>query len=88
MSENVASDSKNKKGRIYLTKPEKDVLEELLPTWTEKENKRSRDAFLTSTVLPKIQHLNLAHYGPDIISRDKEAKKSWEKRIQASIPLC
>jgi len=87
MSENIEHDTKNKKGRTYLTKAEKDVLQELLPTWTEKENKRSREAFINSTVIPRIQELNLPQFSQEVISRDKEAKKLWEKRIQASIGL-
>jgi len=85
MSQTVAPETKQKKGRIYLAKAEKDVLQELLPLWTEKENKKSRETFIISTVLPRIQELNMSQFSQDIISRDKEAKKLWEKRIQVSI---
>lgn len=87
MSETVVDDAKNTKARTYLTRAEKDVLQELLPAWSEKENKRGREAFINSTVIPRIQQLNLPQFSQEVISRDKEAKKLWEKRIQASRPL-
>ena len=87
MSETLIPEAKTKKCRTYLSKTEKDVLQEFLPMWTEKENKRSQEAFINSTVIPRIQQLNLPQFSSDIIGRDKEAKKLWEKRIQASVHL-
>jgi hypothetical protein len=74
--------STNKKTRIYLTNAEKDLLQQYLPTWSKKDDKRSREAYLLSTVIPGIQEINLQQFSPEIISRDKEAKKLWERRIE------
>jgi hypothetical protein len=75
---------KTTKERIYLTDEEKKVLAGLLTEWNEKPDKKSRDAFISSEALPKIQQLNISKYGPDIISKDKAAKMLWDCRIQVS----
>ena len=75
-------EKRGKKTRIYLTNAEKDILLEYMPTWSQKEDKRSREAYILSTVIPRIQELNQQQFGVEIISRDKEAKKLWERRIE------
>ena len=69
-------------GRIYLTEEETKVLESFLGEWSEKPDKRSCNAFVVTEVLPKVQSLDLDRFGPDIISRDKQAKQLWESRIK------
>jgi hypothetical protein len=75
---------KTTRERVYLTDEEKKVLAGLLNEWNEKPDKKSRDAFVSSEALPKIQQLNISKYGSDIISKDKAAKMLWECRIQVS----
>jgi len=70
------------KERVYLTDEEKKVLQSQLDEWDSKPDKTSRDAFLFSEVLPKIQQLNPDKYGPDIVSRNKEQKLLWERRAE------
>ena len=74
-------------GRVYLTEAEKDVLKGTLEAWNEKTNKKCRDSFVATDILPQIQALNLDKYGPDIISKDKEAKVLWERRIKVSYSI-
>ena len=85
---NIASNTKTSKatsdGRVYLTDEEKEVLKANLDEWNEKPDKKSRDAFLASEILPNIQALNMEKYGPASISKDKEAKLLWEARIKVS----
>jgi len=79
--------AKNKaKQRIYLSEEEKKVLASLLNEWNSQLDKKSRDSFITSEALPKIQAMNMSKYGPEVISRDKEAKKVWEERVQVGFP--
>ena len=73
---------KLKKGRCYLTQEEKDVLRQMLPIWSNMTDKKSRQAYILTTVASKIQEMNAQQFGPEIISRDKEAKTLWEKRLQ------
>ena len=75
---------KTTKDRVYLNDDEKKILAGLLKEWNDKPDKKSRDAFISSEALPKIQQLNISKYGPDIISKDKAAKMLWECRIQVS----
>jgi hypothetical protein len=70
------------KERTYLTEEEKKVLFPLLEEWNSKPDKKSRDAFVSSEALPKIQKLDPSRYGPEIISKDKASKELWERRIQ------
>lgn len=74
--------SKSKKGRCYLTQEEREVLRQMLPVWSNMTDKKSRQAYILTTVASKIQQLNLQQFGPEIIARDKEAKTLWEKRLQ------
>ena len=76
---------KIQKERIYLTEEEKNILGGLLEEWNSKPDKKTRDTFISSQALPRIQDLNLPHYGPEIISTDKGAKMKWEKRVQVSL---
>ena len=79
--------AKNKaKQRVYLNDEEKKVLESLLGEWNSKPDKKTHDSFISSEVLPKIQQLNMLRYGPEVISRDKEAKMVWEDRVQVRLP--
>jgi hypothetical protein len=80
-SKNKSGNSKTKE-RVYLTEEEKKVLQCQLDDWDSKPDKTSRDAFLASDVLPKIQQLNPEKYGPDIVSRNKEQKLLWERRAE------
>jgi len=74
------------KQRVYLSEKEKKVLAGFLDKWNGKPDKKSRDSFIFLEVLPQIQQLNMPKYGPEIISRDKEAKMVWEGRVQVSLP--
>ena len=80
---NKSTNSKTKE-RVYLTEEEKKVLQLHLEEWDSKPDKTSRDAFLVSEVLSKIQQLNPNKYGPDIVSRNKELKLLWERRAEVS----
>jgi hypothetical protein len=73
------------KGRVYLSEEEKKILASLLEEWNGKPDKKSRDSFISAEALPKIQQLNLSTFGPEIISKDKEAKITWERRVQVRI---
>ena len=73
-----------KQDRNYLREDETALLQSLLQKWHEKPDKNTRDAFVTGTVLPQLQQLNLKEYGVDIISTDKVAKVRWEGRISVS----
>lgn len=76
----------NKKtDRIYLREEETTVLQSLLQEWSDKPDKKTRDAFVSATAVPKIQELNLKEYGLDSISTSKTAKVQWEKRVSVSI---
>jgi hypothetical protein len=76
--------STKKTDRIYLREEETTVLQSLLQEWSDKPDKKSRDAFVSGTAVPKIQSLNLKEYGPDVISTSKVAKVQWEKRVSVS----
>lgn len=78
------SPSKNT-DRIYLREDETTVLQSLLKEWSDKPDKKSRDAFVSGTVVPNIQSLNLKDYGPDIISTSKVAKVQWDRRVTVSL---
>src|SRR5258705_51878 len=71
---------------VYLSEDEKKVLASLLNEWNSKPDKKSQDSFISSEALCKIQQLNLLKYGPEVISRDKEAKKLWEGQVQVRFP--
>jgi len=73
---------KLKKGRCYLTQEEKDVLRQMLPVWSNMTDKKSREAYILTTVATKIQQMNLQQFGLEVISRDKKAKTLWDKRLQ------
>jgi len=77
--------TKGTKQKIYLSEEEKTVLRGLLEEWNSHKDKKSRDAFVSAEALPKIQDLNLAQFGPNIISTDKVAKSLWEARVQVFI---
>jgi hypothetical protein len=70
------------KERVYLSEEEKTILAGLLEEWNRQPGKKSRDSFVSAEALPKIQQLNLSKFGPDIISKDREAKITWERRVQ------
>lgn len=74
--------TKSRKGRCYMTDQEKDVLRQMLPIWSNMTDRKSREAYILTTVASKIQQLNLPQFGPEIIARDKEAKTLWERRVQ------
>ena len=74
-----------KKVKCYLQEAELSVLQELQIEWNKQPDKRSRDAFVKSTVLPKIQELNKDKFGPEKISTCKESKKLWERRTKVGI---
>jgi len=84
MSDTQNSPTKNIRPKCYLLPEEKDILQGMLAEWCFKPYKKTRDAFITAEVLPKLQALNLNKYGPAVIERDKEAKILWE-RIQVSL---
>jgi hypothetical protein len=68
--------------RVYLSDEEKTVLASLLEEWNSKPDKKTRDGYITAEALPKIQQLNIAKFGPDVISKDKAAKILWDDRVQ------
>jgi len=70
--------------RIYLREEERSFLQSMLQEWTDQPDKKSRDAFVSGSVLPRIQELNRQEYGPDIISINKVAKGQWERRTAVS----
>ena len=76
------------KERTYLTEEEQNVMKPVISDWMGKKDKNSKDAFIASDILPKIQALNLEKYGPDIISKDKASKEMWDKRVQVRVDLC
>jgi len=67
--------------RTYLREEERAVLQSLLQEWSSKPDKKTRDAFVSGVVVPKIQELNLQEYGSGIISTNKVARVQWEKRV-------
>ena len=73
-----------KNDRIYLREEETKVLQSLLQEWSDKTDKKNRDAFVSGTALPKIQDQNAKEYGPEGISTNKVAKVQWEKRVTVS----
>lgn len=73
---------KKSTGRVYLRDEEKNVLAGSLQEWNSKPNKKERDAYISGTVLPMIQELNLSECGPNVISINKTARLSWEGRVQ------
>ena len=77
----------NFKDRVYLTEEEKTILKAHLSEWTTKSDKPQREAYLASEILPKIQALSGDRFGPEQVSRDKEAKTLWERRIKVSSAL-
>lgn len=83
-NEKSKSNSTKTKERVFLTEEEKNVLQSLLQEWVSKPDKKSRDAYLASEVLPKIQQLNPDKYGAEVVSRSKEHKVLWERRAQVS----
>jgi len=76
------------KERTYLTEEEQNMMKPLILEWMGKKDKNSKDAFIASDILPKIQALNPEKYGPDIISKDKASKEMWDKRVQVRVHLC
>lgn len=74
----------SKKDRLYLQEHETTYLRSILQEWNEKSDKQTRDAFVTNSVLPQIQNLNVKECGPELISKDKVAKVKWEARISVS----
>jgi hypothetical protein len=72
------------KERVFLTEEEKKILQSHLQEWDSKPDKTSRDAYLSSVVLPLIQQLHPDKYGPEVVSRNKEQKVLWERRAQVS----
>ena len=52
--------------RIYLREDETTVLQGLLQEWSDKPDKKSRDAFVSGVVIPQIQALNAKDYGPEV----------------------
>ena len=70
-----------------MTEEETKLLQSVLEEWFSQPDKRSRDAFVSSEVLPKIQQLDPNKYGSEAISRSKEVKILWEKRVQVSLIL-
>jgi hypothetical protein len=73
---------KKPSGRVYLSDEEKKVLAGNLQEWNGNPSKKSRDAFISAEVLPKIQALNLSKFSSEILSRDKAAKILWDSRVQ------
>lgn len=60
--------------RIYLREEEWSFLQSMLQEWTNLPDKKARDAFVSGSVLPRIQELNGQEYASDIISINKVAK--------------
>jgi len=71
--------------RTYLDSEEIRILEESLEEWNGKPDKKSREAFVVASILPKIQQTNLEKFGPDNLSKDKSAKILWERRITVGV---
>ena len=71
--------------RIYLREEERSFLQSLLQEWTGQPDKKARDAFVSGSVLPRIQEMNEKEFGPDIISANQVAKVQWEKRTNVSL---
>lgn len=84
---NKSSKAKTKE-RVYLNEEEKKILQSKLDEWDSKPDKNSRDSFLISEILPKIQQLDPQRYGPDVVSRNKEQKILWERRAEVSHQIC
>ncbi|MDX6295881.1 MAG: hypothetical protein QOH50_5051 [Kribbellaceae bacterium] len=82
MSISQSQSSTKKSQRCYLQAIETDILRECLVEWNRQPDKKSRDLFVVTTVLPKIQLLNPDKYGPNKISQCKESKKLWDKRVK------
>lgn len=73
--------------RTYLRQEERTALQLLLQDWANQPDKKSKDAFVSGTALPRIQQLNATEFGPDMISTNKVAKVNWEKRVSVSETL-
>jgi hypothetical protein len=84
MPRSQKSPKKPKQEKCYLQEVETNVLRELQVEWNKQPDKQSRDSFVTSTVLPKIQQLNKEKFGPEKISKCKDSKKLWDKRVKVS----
>ena len=52
--------------RIYLREEERSFLQSMLQERTDQLDKKSWNAFVSGSVLPRIQELNGQEYGPDI----------------------
>ena len=76
--------SKKSRDRVYLTEGEKSILKEHITDWYQKPDKVTRQAYIASEILPKIQELDLEKFGPERIARDKEAKALFDRRIKVS----
>jgi hypothetical protein len=76
-----------KTDRIYLREEETTILQSLLQEWSDKPDKKSKDAFVSGTAVPKIQAMNNKDYGPEVISTNKVAKVQWEKRVSVSCSI-
>jgi hypothetical protein len=72
--------------RVYLDDEERKILAAFLDDWNHKPDKKTRDAFVSGEVLPKVQSLNPLKFGPEVISVDKSAKLMWESRVKVSVP--
>ena len=55
-----------KTDRIYLREEETTILQSLLQEWSDKPDKKSKDAFVSGTAVPKIQAMNNKDYGPEV----------------------
>ena len=84
MADKKKSSKRKTSDRTYLNPPEIKLLEESLAEWNDQPDKKSRDAFVVASVLPKIQEMNMEMFGPEKLSKDKEAKVLWERRITVS----
>lgn len=70
--------------RTYLRQEEKAALQLMLQEWVNQPDKKSRDAFVSRTALPKIQELNADEFRPEVMDKNKVVRVQWEKRVSVS----
>jgi hypothetical protein len=76
---------KKLKDRVYLTEEEKAILKDHVSEWNQKLDKMTRQAYVASEILPRIQELDSEKFGPERIARDKEAKALFDWRIKVHL---
>ena|ERR1700682_3503438 len=79
--------SSKQTNRNFLKDSERDVLKSHLGAWVEKQEKKARDAYISAEVLPEVQALDPGQFGPELLSKDKQAKELWDRKVKVRIRI-